>query len=87
VLKGTSVRKDAFELIASTQDPSRQIEFLRLVGNGPVNPAANEIMPAELADLNPSNPKNLAVMVKADNEWYAKQSAPTLKRFFDEVLT
>ncbi len=57
VLKGAPARKNAFDLIASTQDPRRQIEFLRLVGNGPVNPAANDIMPADLVDLNPSNPK------------------------------
>ena len=87
VLKGAPAGKKAFELIASTQDPKRQIEFLRLVGNGPVNPAANEIMPSDLVSLNPSSPANLAVMVKADDHWYATQSAPTIKRFFDEILT
>jgi hypothetical protein len=52
-----------------------------------VNPAANDLIPPDLQKVNPSNPQNLAVMVKADNGWYATQSAPTLKRFFDEVLT
>ena len=71
VLKGAPAGKKAFELIASTQDPKRQIEFLRLIGNGPVNPAANEIMPSDLVKMNPSSPTNLAVMVKADDNWYA----------------
>ncbi len=86
VLKGAPTGRLAFELIASTQDPKRQIEFLRLVGNGPVNPAANDIMPAELVEMNPSSPQNLARMVKADNAWYATHSADVIKRFFDEVL-
>jgi putative spermidine/putrescine transport system substrate-binding protein len=86
VLKGTPAGRRAFELIASTQDPRRQIEFLRLIGNGPVNPAANDIMPADLVEMNPSSPHNLAKMVKADNDWYATHSAETIKRFFDEVL-
>jgi putative spermidine/putrescine transport system substrate-binding protein len=86
VLKGAPAGKNAFKLIASTQDPKRQIEFLRLVGNGPVNPAANDIMPPELVDLNPSSPQNLARMVKADNQWYATHSADVIKRFLDEVL-
>jgi putative spermidine/putrescine transport system substrate-binding protein len=86
VLKGAPAGRRAFEFIASTQDPRRQIEFQRALGLGPINPAANAIMPPDLVEQNPSNPANLARMVMADNEWYATQSADVVRRFYDEVL-
>jgi putative spermidine/putrescine transport system substrate-binding protein len=86
VLKGAPAGRRAFEFIASTQDPRRQIEFQRLLGLGPANPAANAIMPADLVEQNPSNPANLARMVRADNAWYAEHSSETLRRFLDEVI-
>ncbi|GAA4327855.1 ABC transporter substrate-binding protein [Pigmentiphaga soli] len=86
VLKGAPSGKKVFEFIASTQDPQRQVEFFKQMGCGPINPAANAMIPADLQETNPSNPKHLAVMVAADNDWYAKNSADALKRFFDEVL-
>lgn len=86
VLKGAPSGRKAFEFIASTQEPERQIAFQRALGNGPVNPAANEIMPEDLAAENPSSPENLALMVAANNEWYAENGASVLQRFYDEVL-
>lgn len=86
VLKGSPARKKNWEFIASTQDPARQVEMFKRLGWGPINPAANTLLPTELQAGNPSNPKNLAVMAKADNDWYAKNSADAVKRFLDEVV-
>ncbi|MGE0802824.1 MAG: extracellular solute-binding protein [Lautropia sp.] len=86
VLKGSPAGRKNWEFLASTQDPQRQVEMLRRLSWGPINPAANALIPPELQAVNPSNPKHLAVMAKADNAWYAQNSAEALKRFFDEVV-
>lgn len=86
VLKGAPSGKKAMEFIAAASDPKMQVQFLRMMGNGPINPAANDLIPPDLAEMNPSHPKNLAVMLKANNEWYAEHSSAVLQRFYDEVV-
>lgn len=86
VLKGSAAGKKNWEFIATTQDPARQVEMLRRLNWGPVNPAANALITPELQLVNPSNPRNQSLMAQADNDWYAKNGAEALKRFFDEVV-
>jgi putative spermidine/putrescine transport system substrate-binding protein len=86
ILKGNPAGKKAQEFIAATQDPAAQVEFLRLLGNGPINPAANALVTPELQEINPSAPEHLSKMIVGDNDWYAANEAKVLQRFFDEVI-
>ncbi|TDQ84465.1 putative spermidine/putrescine transport system substrate-binding protein [Dongia mobilis] len=72
VPKGNPGGNDAFRLIAHMQDPGRQIEFARLRGVGPANPAATAAMPQRLRDYDPTQPGNLAQQVVADSHWWAE---------------
>ncbi len=83
VPKGNPAGKDVMKLIASMQDPGQQIELLRLLGNGPVNPAAAAQVPAELKARNPSDPSHLAVSVLADNAWYAANQTTLTPKLLD----
>jgi|HigsolmetaAR202D_1030399.scaffolds.fasta_scaffold09794_4 Spermidine/putrescine-binding periplasmic protein len=87
VPKGNPAGKRVWKMIASTQDPAGQIELLKLMGNGPVNPAANALITPDLAAINPSSPENLKRMVVADMEWYAANSNTVLNQFIDNVLS
>ncbi|HEX2885900.1 extracellular solute-binding protein [Vineibacter terrae] len=87
VPKGNPGGKRVWKLIAATLEPAAQIEMLRRMGNGPVNPAALPLIPPDLAAINPSSPDNLKRMVVADSEWYAKNSASVLNQFIDTVLS
>ena len=60
-----------FDFIAATQDPKSQVELLRLMGNGPANPAADALVPPDLRADNPTDPDNLRLQVTADPEWIA----------------
>jgi len=64
--KGNPAGKEAFRFIATAQDPASQVELFKALGNGPVNPAASALVPAELKPEDPGSPEN-----------YAKQIPPT----------
>jgi putative spermidine/putrescine transport system substrate-binding protein len=76
-------RAAAMRFIASTQDPARQVVLLRLMGQGPANPAATPLVPPELARFNPSSAENARVQVIFDGEWYGQHQARTLERWLD----
>lgn len=76
-------RAAAMRFIASTQDPARQVTLLRLMGQGPANPAATPLVPAELARFNPSSAENARVQAIFDGEWYGQHQARTLERWLD----
>jgi putative spermidine/putrescine transport system substrate-binding protein len=61
----------AMKFIASTQDPARQVEVFKIVGSGPVNPAASTLIPAELRKFDPGSPENLRVATHNDARWWA----------------
>lgn len=71
VPKGNPAGSAAFDFIASTQSPESQVELLRLMGNGPANPAASPLVPADLKADNPTDDANFAVQVLANPEWHA----------------
>lgn len=85
VPKGNPAGADAMRLIASMQDPEQQVEILRLVGFGPVNPAAAARVPAELKANNPSDPPNLNVQVRVDTKWYTENQTKVLQQYLDLI--
>jgi len=87
VPKGNPGGSRVWKLIAATLKPAAQVELLRQMGNGPVNPEALKLVPPDLAAVNPSSPENLGRMLVADSEWYAKNGATTLNQFIDTVLS
>ena len=45
--------------IAHAQDPQSQVELFKMFGNGPANPAAAALIPADRRHLNCTDPDNL----------------------------
>lgn len=72
VPKGNPAGATVFDFIASTQSPESQVELLRLMGNGPANPAASALVPAELKPDNPTDEANMAVQLLANPEWHGE---------------
>lgn len=85
VPKNNPAGKDVFKFMASTQDPGRQVELFKLLGNGPVNPAAAPMVPEDLRPIDPGSPANYAMQVPADAEWYAKNSSAALTAYIEAV--
>ncbi|HEY8610322.1 MAG TPA: ABC transporter substrate-binding protein [Roseomonas sp.] len=85
VPKGNPAGKDAMRLIRSMQEPAGQVELLRLLGNGPVNPAAAAMVPPELKPLNPTDPENARVQIPYGVDWYVKNYQDVLARYVDMV--
>ncbi len=83
--KGTKVRNEVMQFMASAQDPAQQVELYKLLGNGPVNPAASSLVPDDLKALDPGSPVNYPLQVPADAEWYAKNSAAALTAYIEAV--
>ncbi|MET4071585.1 putative spermidine/putrescine transport system substrate-binding protein [Bradyrhizobium sp. S3.2.6] len=87
VLKGTKNAKDAWRWVALSQDPALQVALLTRLGWGPINPAANKLVPAELQVQNPGSPENLARQVAVDAEWYARNYFEVQNRYLDALAS
>lgn len=85
VPRGNPSGKEVFKYIASAQDPNGQVELFKALGNGPVNPAAASLVPAELRALDPGGPENYKKQVPADAEWYAANSSTVLNQYLDAI--
>lgn len=70
--KGVKDPKASNTFIATAQDPESQVLLLKLMGNGPANPAATKLLTPELLAIDPSSPANRAVQITRSEEWYAK---------------
>ncbi len=82
VIKGNPAGpKTAMEFIASAQNPEQQVTLLKLLGNGPANPAAAALVPDELKKYDCTQPDNVAVQHMLDAEWYADNYGATLDKF------
>ena len=82
VLKGNPGGKDAaMQFIASAQDPEKQLVMFRMLGQGPANPAADALLPAEEARYNPVDPANFAVQIPLDMPWYEENYGPALDEY------
>jgi putative spermidine/putrescine transport system substrate-binding protein len=64
----------AMKLIAFTQDPQRQVDLLRILGNGPVNPAAAAMVPDDIKMYDPTQPEHRAVQAVLNPDWWNEPS-------------
>lgn len=82
VLKGNPGGKEAaMKFIASAQDPQKQIVMFDMLGQGPANPAADSLLPAEKTRFNPVDPANMAKQVPLDMAWYEEHYGPALDAY------
>lgn len=87
VPKGNPAGKLAWKFIASAQDPQSQVELFKRVGNGPINPAASALVPADMKALDCGSPENFAKQVAVDSDWYAEHYAAALNRYMDVIAS
>lgn len=87
VPKGNPAGAKAWDFIASTQDPASQVELFKALGNGPINPAAAEMVPEDLRADDPGSPDNYARQVAVDAQWYAQNYADVLNRYTDLIAS
>lgn len=78
---GPGGRDNAMKFIASAQDPAKQVVMFGLLGQGPANPAADALLPAEDARFNPVDPANFAKQIPLDMAWYETNYGPALDEY------
>jgi putative spermidine/putrescine transport system substrate-binding protein len=83
--KGVKDPKASNEFIATAQDPESQLLLLKLMGNGPANPAASKMATGDLAAMDPSSPANLSVQINRSEEWYAKNYDNAVGQWLDAM--
>ncbi len=71
----------AMQFLASMQEPERQAEMFLRLGQGPGNPAADELIPEDQRRHNPVSDTNIAVQIPLDVEWYAEHYAEALDKY------
>jgi putative spermidine/putrescine transport system substrate-binding protein len=82
VLKGNPGGKDnAMKFIASAQDPKKQLVMFEKLGQGPANPAADALVPADQKRLNPVDPENMSKQIALDMGWYETNYGPALDEY------
>ncbi|MCC7276487.1 MAG: ABC transporter substrate-binding protein [Alphaproteobacteria bacterium] len=72
--KNPAGREAAMRFLASAQDPQQQVDLLRAMGSGPVNPAAAALVPHDLKMFDPGQPAAVAVQVAHNPFWYEEPS-------------
>jgi putative spermidine/putrescine transport system substrate-binding protein len=87
VPKGNPAGQQAMVAIAALQAPPGQISLLGAMGNGPANPQAETLVPADLAAVDPGTPANIAVQAKIDAPWYQAHGAAALRDFLDMIAS
>ncbi len=87
VPKGNPAGRAVYDFIKSTQIPDRQVKLLVAFGNGPANPAAEPLVPAELRRFDPGYPDNAKLQVPIDGEWYAEHQDRALANYIDAIST
>jgi putative spermidine/putrescine transport system substrate-binding protein len=85
VPKGATGGGAIWDFIASTQAPEGQIELLKILGNGPVNPAASAMLGDDLKALDPGQPDNYARMIPGGVAWYAENATAATQDFLDAI--
>ena len=85
VPKGNPAGKAVYDFVRSTQIPERQITLLKAFGNGPANPAASPLVPADLRRIDPGYPDNAKVQLPIFAEWYGDNQGRMLNQFIDLV--
>lgn len=82
VIKGNpGGRENAMKFIASTQDPKKERIMFDMLGQGPANPAADSLIPADKQRFNPVDPANMAKQIPLDMQWYADHYSAALNEY------
>jgi putative spermidine/putrescine transport system substrate-binding protein len=82
VLKNNPGGKDnAMKFIASAQDPKKQLVMFDKLGQGPANPAADALLPADKKALNPVDPANMKKQIALDMAWYEANYSAALDAY------
>ena len=87
VPKGNPAGKEAFRAIASMQHPDGQVKLFAAMGNGPSNPAAQDLVPADQRAANPVDPANARMQAKINAEWYRTNYSQTYQSFRDLIAS
>ena len=83
--KGAPAGKSAWDFAAVAQDPQSQVEVFHMLGSGPINPKAAELVPEDQRHRDAGNPENLAVQIPANADWYASDYGNILNRYLDTI--
>ncbi|WP_165943546.1 ABC transporter substrate-binding protein [Roseicella aquatilis] len=84
--KGNPGGELAQRLLASMlAKPEPQVGLLGLLGNGPTNPKAAAMVPAELRRFNPTDPENERQQVMIDGAWWGENYQAGNQDFLDAV--
>ncbi len=83
VLVGNPAGPAVFDLLASMQDPQRQIELLKLLGNGPANPAAGALLTDDLKRIDCGYQPNYVRQIPVNSDWYAANYDRVQNDFLD----
>jgi putative spermidine/putrescine transport system substrate-binding protein len=74
-------RETAMAFLASMQDPEKQLVMFEKLGQGPANPAADALIPADQRRHNCVAPDNMARQISLDMEWYAENYSAALDQY------
>ncbi|MDB5373650.1 MAG: putative spermidine/putrescine transport system substrate-binding protein, partial [Belnapia sp.] len=84
--KGNPGGEMAQRLLASMlAKPEPQVGLLGLLGNGPTNPKAADMVPAELRRFNPTDPENAKQQVVMDGNWWGEHYQSVNQDYIDAV--
>ena len=84
--KGNPGGEMAQRLLASMlAKPEPQVGLLGLLGNGPTNPKAAALVPAELRRFNPTDPENAKQQVVIDGTWWGENYQAVNQDYIDAV--
>lgn len=72
---------NAMKFIASAQDPKKQLVMFDMLGQGPANPAADALIPADKKRINCVDPANMAKQIALDMPWYADHYGAALDEY------
>lgn len=73
----------AMKSIAAMQDPEAQIRLLELMGNGPSNPQATQLVPEHLRRVDPSH--HADGMLKSDGLWWGEHVVEAEERYLSMI--
>ncbi|TMV78218.1 ABC transporter substrate-binding protein [Thioclava sp. BHET1] len=77
--------KAAMDYIASTQAPEKQVVLFKMLGNGPANPAADKLIPADMQKDNPVDPANFSKQIPLDMAWYEENYSAALDAYLKVI--
>jgi putative spermidine/putrescine transport system substrate-binding protein len=82
VIKGNPGGKDnAMKFIASAQDPNKQLVIFDMLGQGPANPAADALIPADKQRYNCVAPDAIKKQIALDMPWYSQHYTAALDAY------